>query len=233
MLNIHKYIPNLVPLYNEPHRSYHSLKHIHSLMRMIEKRTYLTTIDPERTRNLILGGDTLQNAMAKSPFFRKFTDNTLEFTAWFHDCYYDPYLGSPLNEWHSGKIFESMILPDIDKINTAHYSLYETVSAAICYTGKHLEDISKTCEDIQTLIFMDLDMHGFCDASEYARNNVSVREEYYATSLEEYLPKRKWFLETLLKKERIYYLYADQHEEAARKNIEASIAILNKGLCDF
>lgn len=30
-----------------------------------------------------------------------------------------------------------------------------------------------------------------------------------------------------------HYLSVDQYEEAARKNIEASITILNKGLSDF
>ena len=195
-------------------------------MRMIEKKSYTEILDPKRGEELL--------QVVRNPFQQKFTDNVLSFTAWFHDCYYDPYLGSPVNELYSNNIFEAMVYPDVNLDSSFDTSTYETVKSSIHATGKHLGNLSDDASlGVQTLLFMDLDMHGFCDAAEYARNNVAVAKEYYATSLEEYLPKRKWFLETLLKKDRIYYLYADKYEEAARKNIEASIAILNKGLCDF
>ncbi len=220
MLNICKYIPKLVPLYSEQHRDYHSLHHIHSLTRMIESKSYLGMIDPARVNSNILGTE--------------FATTVLQFTAWFHDSYYDPYLGSPINEQYSNKIMEAMVLPDIDVKNTIDIAVYKAAKEAITATGKHLQNVnSDSTVKLTTLMFMDLDMHGFCDVEEFNINDTSIRTEYYNTHERTYLTGRKVFLETLLKKERIYYLYADVFEESARANITNAIYSIDRKLTGF
>jgi len=221
MLNIHKYIPQLVPLYNEPQRSYHSLQHIHALTRMINTKSYVEMLDNKKCLKLsnVSGDYVIANADAA-----KFTHDYLTFVAWFHDCYYDPYAGSPQNEITSAKIFERMVWPDVTSEDDKN--MFFGVSQGILKTARHLEDIATpNGAFIQDLIFMDMDMSGFSDENEFKRNDPMIRAELYKSSDREYLEGRIKFLTKLNAKKRIYYVFKDEFEEKARANITKAIAI--------
>lgn len=70
----------LVPLYNEPHRFYHNLKHIHSMLRMI----------PELKKE-----------------YPKINTNQLTAMIWYHDAYYDPLAPKQYNEMLSAQLYVS------------------------------------------------------------------------------------------------------------------------------
>lgn len=206
MLFIEKYIPQLSAMYSEPHRDYHSLTHIHGLYRIILSGSWQGLLQKKSDA-------TSGNTQAIS---RK-----LSFIAWFHDCYYDPYLGSPKNEQVSADIFQAMVLPDATYSGAS--SFMDSVYEGIMLTSRHLSQLEVGCHDFEHLLFMDLDMLGFAYKDEFLRNNVSVRNEYYKTSDVEYLTNRLKFLKALLAKDRIYYLLSDELEASARVNISESI----------
>lgn len=204
MLAIEKYIPQLSAMYSEPHRAYHSLTHIHGLNRLIINQSWVPLVQN--------GADWL-----KEPSITK----ELTFIAWFHDCYYDPYLGSPKNEQISADIFKAMVLPDAR--DATDNTFIEQVYDGIILTSKHLQQLKVDSHSFTHLVFMDLDMLGFADKNELLVNNPAVRKEYYKTSDIEYLTNRLKFLKALLAKERIYYTLSDNIEANARENIAASI----------
>ncbi len=174
MLFIEKYIPQLSAMYSEPHRDYHSLTHIHGLYRIILSGSWQGLLQKKSDA-------TSGNTQAIS---RK-----LSFIAWFHDCYYDPYLGSPKNEQMSADIFQAMVLPDATYSGAS--SFMDSVYEGIMLTSRHLSQLEVGCHDFEHLLFMDLDMLGFAYKDEFLRNNVSVRNEYYKTSDVEYLTNRE------------------------------------------
>lgn len=213
MLNVEKYIPSLVPLYCEPQRTYHSLQHIHGLVRLIENNKFLNYLDPHKV------------AFPTDAKSQLFFVNCLKFIAWFHDCYYDPYLGSPKNEELSAKIFHEMVMPDLLKTHVYgdldDYSLFDIAHEGILSTAKHIEDVSGATDQI--LVFMDMDMHNFCEEKEFLRNGDLIRLEYPTTEDIDFFKGRKWFFEKILSKKKFYYTYKQEHEDAARRNIETSL----------
>lgn len=148
--------------------------------------------------------------------------------AWFHDCYYDPYLGSPKNEEMSVGIFRSMTAKD----RKSHGDLCYAIELGIELTAKHMEDVSQKtrCFPNQfyaenALLFMDLDMIGFADpADEYRRTSKLIRKEYYRTSDDDFFAGRLKFLQALQSKSKIYYKLPAEFEQRARANIAAEIA---------
>lgn len=211
MIHIEKYIPQLIPLYCEPQRTYHSLQHIHGIIRLIKTNKYLSFIDSNKINEGLAGS------------FR--TKNILETIAWFHDCYYDPYLGSPMNEEISAKIFGAMVPISQSSYRDDHNeNEYNTVYNGILATAKHIEDISGDyMYEPEVLLFMDLDMHNFCDEAEFLKNGDLIRKEYPATNDIQFFKGRKWFFETILNKSKFYYTYKQEFEDAARRNIENSL----------
>lgn len=70
----------IAPIYQDPRRSYHDVRHIHTLMREI------VCLDiPEDMKQW------------------------LEAVAWTHDAYYDPLLGSPKNEELSARLLDTSL----------------------------------------------------------------------------------------------------------------------------
>ena len=227
MLNIYKYIPLLSPMYNEVHRHYHSIKHVHNLTNMITTKSYLEKISPHKA---LLYSNTSRHTPNGFE-----VDGQLMLLAWFHDCYYDPYLGSPGNEKISGNIFSAMTSGDVHSQDDQ--SLFFEVLSGIQLSGRHLSDVSEPTSpsgrpSLTNLIFMDLDMNGFSDNLEFTLNNTLVRAEYYKSSPLDYLKGRIKFLETLLEKKQIYYTFDDVYEDRARKNIEESLVAGRKLLDD-
>lgn len=240
MLTAHQFIPQLSLLYQEPHRTYHSLEHIQSLKRMILTGEYINMVDVDKCNAMITRSNNVTTDIIEQ------YKNFLQLVAWFHDCYYDPYLGSPHNEQESAKIFHALT-PSInfpknmeydDQIlevgNYKHYDerLKQRVTDAILATSLHLTNIKTQNLPVETLIFLDLDMIGFSDSNMMARNDKQIRKEYYKTDDKEYLKGRMSFLTALLSKPTIYYTLKSGFEDAARYNIKLAIdacqAELNK-----
>lgn len=217
MLNIYKYIPQLVPMYNEPHRGYHSMQHIHSLLRLIETNKFLEYVDLAKYRKHITMHHNKVIAF-------------LTFTAWFHDCYYDPYLGSPDNEKISAKIFDAVVEPSNDDYERFEdNNMMDLIKTAILDTGFHLSSMNINYAPYSAL-FMDMDMHNFSDLKEFQYNSILIRKEYPKTSEIDYLNGRKKFLESLLAKKEIYYFYKPEFETSARKNIESELVVIDQAL---
>lgn len=182
---------------------------------MIDSHSYRNMIGESKLKELMEYDDTLNTTI----------HDHLRFVAWFHDCYYDPYSGSPTNERISMEIFRAMVIEDPDAL--ANMRFISNVAKNITLTASHLADVRKSgfsSVGAEHLIFMDLDMHGFCVESEFNRNNITIKKEYYKSTEEEYLKGRIGFLSKLLEKDRIYYLYEDEHEDAARANIKRGLS---------
>lgn len=208
MLSIHKYIPQLSTLYSEPHRYYHSLTHVHSLYRTIVTERWKSLVKPQHSSAAHRTHDLTE---------------MLSFIAWFHDCYYDPYLAPPHNETISANMFKVMVSPDVHKDDGYTALFVEDVIAGIKLTARHLEGLNVGRHMFAHILFLDLDMMGFAFRDEHLANNIAIRKEYYKTSDADYLSARIGFLQALLKKDRIYYLFQDHLELSARANIKESI----------
>lgn len=175
-----KVMKELAHCYNEPHRSYHSMKHIHSLTRMIWSRSY--------EQHLITG-------VKFDTFAYDGLRDFLLSTAWAHDAYYDPYQGSPTNEYFSRLLFLEVLQKYSDELTAEDKEIGGYVEYAILLTAEHSQYIGEYIPEqnkvfhlyswpmcLEMFLFMDLDMFGFYDEDECRANNKSVREEYYKTS---------------------------------------------------
>lgn len=206
MFIVEKYIPLLSPMYNESHRFYHSIKHVHGLTKLIKSNFYKSLVKPEIKFSILSSEDKLNNFLMT--------------VAWFHDCYYDPYLGSPINEELSATIFNSLTESDC----TLSEDNRELITDTIMFTSKHLDDLVRSPQPFtpinESLLFMDLDMYGFSDFDEFTYGNRLIEQEYYKTSKAEFKKSRIKFFELLLNKPRIYYTFNDEVEYAARENIK-------------
>lgn len=238
MLTVHPFIPYLSTLYQEPHRAYHSLQHIHTLTRIILTGQYVDMIDIDRCNEIA----TTSNKISADGLEQH--KNFLQLVAWFHDCYYDPYLGSPYNEQESARIFHALT-PSINfptptdytdqVLNVGNYKHYDQrlkqrVTDAILATSLHSTNIKTEHLPIETLIFLDLDMLGFYDKNEMDRNDIQIRKEYYKSSDRIYLMGRIAFLKTLLAKPNIYYTLKPLYEQSARINIQDAITECKRAL---
>ena len=218
------FVKEMSHYYNEPHRSYHSLTHIHTLFRHILTKSY--------EKHLLPG--------VKFDTFKG--DGLTEFlmiTAVAHDSYYDPYLGSPLNEYMSRLLFRETIKQvdaELIALTKEDRELLTYVEYAIDLTARHGQYIGKYDPErndvthfypwpmcLEMFLFMDLDMFGFYDEDEFRANNKTVRDEYYKTSDSEYLAGRQNFLRMLLDKPRIMYVMNDEVESTVRANIQRSL----------
>ena len=210
-----KYIPQLSVLYQEPHRTYHSLQHIQFLIREIYNENY---------KSLLLPGVRLNS------FGVRELQEFLCMLAWFHDAYYDPYLGSPMNEYISAELFKSMVPNYMNDGVTSHvYNGIILTGEHAFYHGAYDPELNCVCTVkssptiLEQFLFMDLDMFGFYDEDVCRRNNKLVRAEYPNTTDTDYNSGRDKFLQSLLDKPRIMYLMNDEVEQTVRVNIQRSI----------
>lgn len=227
---VYECVPALSSMYCEPQRSYHSITHIHELLRNILGSRYESYIDHSRIEFI------------KSKGIKYLTDghpssvgDVLIATAWFHDCYYDPIAGSPANEKISANIAANMLMVNTNDSN--YDEKYKATIKSILLTSQHTKNILKdpppTDVDILTLeglIFMDLDIFSFSDEKQMNVNSIKIREEYPNVSDVDYLNGRCKFLQTMLNKDRIYYTFNDSIELSARQNIAKEIDKCKKSL---
>lgn len=214
------FMNELTKFYQEPHRSYHSLTHIHTLARHILTRSYEQYLLPE---------------VKLDTFSPTGLTDFLMITAWAHDSYYDPYLGSPMNE-HLSRLLYREVLKKLPSVTEEEKSILSYAEYAIDLTAKHTQYIGEYVPEtnnvfhlyswpmcLEMFLFMDLDMFGFYDEDEFRLNNKTVREEYYKTSDNDYRIGREKFLQTLLDKPRIMYLMNDHVEATIRANLTRSL----------
>lgn len=212
---LHQAIPLLSAMYSEPHRHYHSLIHIHELLQNIVTGKYLTYLDRKKISRIA------KNEIHPHTLIELEQIDILSAIAWFHDCYYDPYMGSPNNEAISAYIAESFL----GHLQEDEYDKFQVVKYGVIATGYHLKDLIEeytptyTRLKLEHLIFMDLDLLSFAFPENNARNNQNIRNEYYKTTDSEYTAGRLNFLNSLYSKKRIFYTFNDELETAAKQNI--------------
>lgn len=182
-------IGELSACYNERHRHYHDIRHVHFLINKISDEKFLhTEIFPEY----------------KPYITPQFLQQLMEI-AWFHDSYYDPYSVPGNNEFLSAQYYWTVMG------NDATTEVYDAILA----TANHLDD--QTDLSVLAKIFLDLDLLGFY--YDFPGTDEDVRKEYWRTTDEEYSENRKKFLTKLLKRERIFYTLNDEYEIQTRINI--------------
>lgn len=190
----------LVPMYNEPHRHYHNMTHINTLISRFEKI-------PACDLGFSLGGDGPQ-MMAD--------------VIWFHDCYYDPY--SPgLNERMSANIYRSVVDSGTRRVSSTADAVEDIILATADHLTTHNFADRHWASSTQEVgvrvaeLFMDLDLHMFAYTGLQAVDiNRRIRDEYYRTSDEEFNIGRGEFLLKLLERKKIFYtdIFADQEADA-------------------
>lgn len=222
MLSIHTYIPQLSPLYCEPHRNYHSLTHIHSLVRLINADA-TKLVDTKR-----LGNDCFDMVTYNDRTSSTSLDNFLLYVAWFHDSIYDPYAAPRANEMDSCKLFHSLLLEGSNKRSPEDENFIIDVSTTIVCTANHsqsfnFDGMEPDSVSAASLLFLDLDLYGFSVTEQMDISDRAIRAEYYNTNDTDYLKGRINFLETIQKRDRLYYLLNDEIENRARQNISASL----------
>lgn len=183
----------LSTLYNEPHRHYHNLGHIHYCLRKLDEYV------KDNGQPAYLGA--IRTAL------------------WFHDAVYDPYATGGANERQSAALAVSYV--------NKHASHYESsfVEELILATAHHTEDQDLAYKEFG--IFLDIDLSGLGDMFHggYSRNTAEIFREYPNVEFDQFLVGRKAFLETMLKRKRIFYTdyFFDKLEKNARMNIDMEL----------
>lgn len=115
---------------------------------------------------------------------------------------------------------------------SAEYPLYVStrVIEAINATAYHLNDQKNISQETKIVLDSDLSTFAF-DYDRYvaiADNVLQEAARINKVPVWKCLKGNKWFLEQLLKRERIFYLLGSEDEEKARANITARIADIDK-----
>lgn len=193
----------VAPLYQEPHRFYHNIEHIHSLIRLLDE-LYDTAV--------IVGRAEYEALLA---------------VIWLHDAYYDPKARQGMNEEHSANIGWAIIgeLWSDERIRVDGQVQYvknwimNTIRATAFHTvdQPHLDTLQR--------LFMDMDLAGLgSDPQEYRANSLAIRKEYAHVSDDEFAAGRIKFCQAMLARKTIYYnvLYF-KLEKQARENLQNEI----------
>lgn len=192
----------LVPMYNEPHRHYHTMTHIYDLLRRASTIPWVVNA----------------RAGLHSPAIHALTQ-----AIWFHDCYYDPYAPPGHNEAASAQIMEEF-LPRLAS-DPFRIRVNEYASEAILATAHHRRDQPTSGMTQVTATLLDLDIAGFAEPFE---DTLAVAErihsEYYKTRYVDFARGRVDFLNDLLAREKLFYTSDFAHlEEAAWDNIMSEV----------
>lgn len=137
----------------------------------------------------------------------------IEKAIWYHDAVYNPH--STENEIKSAALLQH------NPTTTADH-----VRKIILATAKHLvtqENISLT-----TQIMLDIDLCGFGKPWEICKKNAdNIRKEYYNTTDLDFYKGRKNFLETIMKRESLYYTdyFRNKYHKQSRENLEAEMKL--------
>ena len=144
----------------------------------------------------------------------------VELSLWFHDAIYDTHAAD--NEEKSALLAESCL-----EDAPADAALRSAVSHLILATKAH--DASHQ-EDVPLLVDIDLSILG-ADEVRFLEYESQIRQEYAWVPEALFVQKRAEILQRFLARERIYQTswFFKTHEERARANLRASLALLRGG----
>jgi predicted metal-dependent HD superfamily phosphohydrolase len=192
-------IANLTTLYTEPHRHYHTLNHIHECLAEYERYREAT-------------GDNQHHAV-------------VETSIWWHDAVYNPY--SKQNEKKSAELFSHSL--DQKEARWGHNDIIKEI---ILLTAEHTTDQTFWGWDEgyanAAKLVLDLDLHSLAAVGDkFHKNGDDIRKEFWFVDDAAFYKGRVGFLETLMKRSRLYYTeyFYNKYEATARYNITTSIAM--------
>lgn len=199
---------HVIDAYKEPHRKYHNLDHIQSILDKIPLFVEAYELNSEQSL-------------------------WLEIIAWYHDVIYIPGPQQPSNEYLSAGKFKSDrwagLIPLIyDNIPNYYEYVVQEIWDVIFGTRHH-----KSPPSFIGAIFFDLDLADMGTDS-YIENSFKIREEFGEFSDLEWLAGRQKFLGDFLERPLIYHtsLGYKLWEEKARRNMENELHFL-KGKYGF
>jgi len=148
--------------------------------------------------------------------------DAVELAVWYHDVIYD--VGAADNEARSASLFEvradGAIAPE--RIAVVHDLIMVTVHTKV----------APTSSDQAYMVDIDLSSFGL-PWSRFLSDSVAVRDEFPHMPDQEFYPKQRNFLTSLLAREHFCYtaFFRARHERRARSNIERYLRDLqSKGL---
>lgn len=133
---------------------------------------------------------------------------------WFHDVVYDiPQKEKGMNEKKSADFARDILSVDFDK------DFVEAVATIILDTIDHVPTCSLSPE------VLDLDLSVLGSWSFYGEYVNLIEEEYTHIDIQEFVVERIKFLETMLKKEKLYYteLFQKEYEVTAKMNMNEEL----------
>lgn len=194
MLNLQERA-NLVILYSEPQRHYHTLEHIFHCLRELE----------DFSENAEAGDRNGWNSLV------------VEKAIWFHDCVYDPQASAGKNEKESMSIAYGHLCAQF-----RGYDAFPIEVSEIIEKTDH-RSVAETANQ-KIMLDIDLAILGSTDV-DYVSYVRKIRQEYSFLSRERWLAGRSRFLASLLCKKRLYYTeyFYKKYESRARKNIQMEL----------
>ncbi len=191
---------DLIARYQEPHRAYHNLEHIVSMLEGLEE--------------WLAGSEAfLETALQGGQIA------TLTFAIWFHDSVYEP--KSKTNEEDSAvlarRACQRLGFPE---------AFASEVSAFILVT-RHTAAATGLPPDMQVMVDLDLAILGRIE-KEFLAYEDQIRQEYSWVSPAEYATGRTSVLRSFLDRPAIYATpyFHGKYEAAARRNLTVSIDAL-------
>ena len=136
--------------------------------------------------------------------------DAVEMAIWFHDLVYDS--SAKDNELKSAKRFLELAGQSMDEEFKSR--VYDLIMVTV-HPGSPRDGDQK--------FMIDIDLSSFgLPWKEFTRDSIAVREEFRHMSDEEFFPRQRDFLETLLKRDYFYHtdFFRARRERAARANIE-------------
>ena len=194
-------------LYNEYHRHYHNLSHIHHCLAELDAYCNYTGID-------------------------RSTMGSVELAIWFHDIVYNPRAKAGQNEKDSAALFlsEFASLSRHSIYATDIIGMFRHVEQMILATIDHkvvAEPNTREYKNTQAFLDIDLAILGQ-DRDTYNKYAADIRQEYSFVPAEAFATGRIAVLETLLARPSIYLTsyFHGKYESKAKENMKTEIANL-------
>lgn len=184
----------VAPLYQERHRSYHGVQHVHYILRQI---------------------DALPISVDEKDF--------LSAIAWLHDAHHDPLAGSPSNERRSAELLDIPTFATAfteDGLSLAR----QTIMATADHLNDQVMTQMMIDDGQEMIgLFLDLDLAHLGDTQEtFLRTSRSVSEEYRraGTSYEDLIKGHPAFAQKMLARKKLFYTkHFEGRETQARANL--------------
>lgn len=185
----------LVSCYQEPHRAYHTLIHVETMLDLLQTLSFPEIILEE------------PSPLCNTPEY-----GAVELAVWFHDAVYDPKAKN--NEERSAELAEKLLKDVLPGKTVA------LIKRLILLTKTH--ERSK-CHNYAAHLMLDLDLAVFgFDEDAYDFYAAAIRKEYHFVPQKDYAAGRIQVLEKFLRRQKIYK-YATWLETQAKENLRREI----------